>query len=773
MRLHVALLTLGCTALMGACEGGRLQPAEQAPATAGWSQADGDPGHTRRSPAVGPGAPVALEERGLDVRATAFASAADGTLFFGVGHHIEALDTAGNELWRYETDDRLLQLDLDAADNLYALTSGGHLLSLTPSGALRWQVELWTSPRRGPLADLVGVLPDGRSIVRTLTSDALHSSPVWVFDSSGARITELELGQDVQPHLNPAGFLLDRRALLEQRLRAVELDGSLRWEVELPAEFVYDYWHTDSQGGIHLLGRGNGTPDRILLAIDTSGTVTTMPAPVGAVRLLAAGHDGTTFLYVHAANGSDILEARRADGAPGWSTELPGEPLFGLLSATALALMLRPEDTEAGDAQRLVTYGLNGTPLGAAAASSLYLFTDGTRFFADGDALVAFDAELHELWREVRGPSQGQLRTAPDGSLFIAGSNLSRHAADGRMLWSVASDGQPPDVALAGDGAPVVVLNTARGARLQGYDHQGQLRFSADLAGWPRFLTSAPGLLIVAGTSSTRAGGEDTLIQAFDQAGAPLWTFHTGVELRGRPAIDPDGTVVLSAGAEVIALSAGGIESWRTRLPGHSGRVALDGRAIYVAHAAQAAGQVDHVSRLEADGRLAWTRGFELAAADPPRILSLAVAPDGDIMVDVGPRPSGSSVIYPAPPEYAQQTPANIFAGTLQTHSDVSHGGLFRLSRADGSVRWAVALRGQVTAGGEVELVTQAAPLLDAAGNVYLLTQSWDIVSLTPDGAPRWSYGVPFDASPPVLGPRGTLHYISRLRLISLGDTAQ
>jgi outer membrane protein assembly factor BamB len=205
------------------------------------------------------------------------------------------------------------------------------------------------------------------------------------------------------------------------------------------------------------------------------------------------------------------------------------------------------------------------------------------------------------------------------------------------------------------------------------------VRWRAALAGFIA-LCALAALAPAAGTQS-----------ALPQSSPYLWRSATGGQIRGRPAVGPDGTTyALSEDSYLYAWVSGGSLLWKHDLgwlPWDCLAVSGDG-TVYAGLRNQ-----DFIAVNPRGGRLWTVRLDGLPAGDP------AVAEDGTVLV-------GTS------------------AGTL---SALSH-----LGRRE----WAVTLPGAVT----------GQPIIDGAGTIYVTAADRRLYALTPWGEFKWS--LPFTAAP-------------------------
>jgi outer membrane protein assembly factor BamB len=185
---------------------------------------------------------------------------------------------------------------------------------------------------------------------------------------------------------------------------------------------------------------------------------------------------------------------------------------------------------------------------------------------------------------------------------------------------------------------------------------------------------------------------------AWSQAEGPqsspyLWRSATGGQIRGRPAVGPDGTAyALSEDSYLYAWISGGSLLWKHDL----GEMPLDCLAVSADGTVYAGlRNQDFIAVNPRGGRL-WTIRLDgLPAGDP------AVAEDGTVLV-------GTS------------------AGTLTALSHL------------GRREWAVTLPGAVT----------GQPVIDGAGTIYVTAADRRLYALTPWGDFKWS--LPFTAAPGV-----------------------
>ena len=307
---------------------------------------------------------------------------------------------------------------------------------------------------------------------------------------------------------------------------------------------------------------------------------------------------------------------------------------------------------------------------------------------------------IHVGWRvPVDGAIAAQVTASPDEStLYVAtlgGDLVALARTDGQRRWTrklgdrayatplVADDG----IVYAGsDAKKLVALDPSAGSVVFQLETDGEVDTSPVFA--------RDGTIIVA------AG---TQVLAVRRGGDVAWRYSARKKLFTAPALTADGLVVVGGqDHRVRALGAGGAEAWSTDLGADvdGGAAIGDDGAIYVGTDA------GEVVRLDDKGVVTWRAnvgGFVRG--------SLSVARNGDVL-----------------------------AGT--------YGPVPRVVRvgADGFVRGAFAIAGT----GAKEFGIHGGPLEDAEGILFFGTQDDGVYALDREGAVRWRFSTGADVDAPL-----------------------
>lgn len=299
----------------------------------------------------------------------------------------------------------------------------------------------------------------------------------------------------------------------------------------------------------------------------------------------------------------------------------------------------------------------------------------------------------------------GQVTIDADGTIYAATNNaLYAARPDGTLQISMPGAAFMPPAVMA-DGSLFVVDWSA----LRSLDpDSGEEKWSVPVA-HDEYV--APAI----GAGGTLFHGDGGRIVALTSTGAVAWKGpDSGFGLNSSPAIAPDGSVYHVGHAGLLALGAGGTTLWARPLQGvslGSPAVGADG-TIYV-------GNGGHLYAFHPNGDLRWDVAL---AADEQRFAWVSIGPDGTLFA-VG----------------------------------IEQAAIFAVSPVDGSVRWTQQVPGH-----------WAGPaVVDAAGNVFAPLGGF-IYALSPDGAPRWTYGGN-DCSGVAIGSDGTVYAGCAGQIVAIG----
>lgn len=159
------------------------------------------------------------------------------------------------------------------------------------------------------------------------------------------------------------------------------------------------------------------------------------------------------------------------------------------------------------------------------------LATDGTLVFVPAaDAIHALrTSDGSVAWRSPSAPVTAPV-VVKEGWLIVAtaGQLSGRRAADGSIVWTVATTMQPEGAAIAGN----VLFVAATGARLVAYDlADGRVR-------WDRQLGGDPGTPLVVG-DDLFVGASDKRFYCVDAGSGEIeWHRRVGATIRGTAATD-------------------------------------------------------------------------------------------------------------------------------------------------------------------------------------------------------------------------------------------
>ncbi len=303
-----------------------------------WSQDGGSDG---RPPALGPsgniftsGNPGGLQCRNragalvwmLDGAAsTEIVVADDGALYFGQANQLVCVSPTGRELWRKPTTGLVEGLARTAGDTIYLTTDAGVLEAWSLSGTNRWRFPTLlaraTSPSITTEGNIVFAAGDGRiylvapdgskrwehdTFSPTLTKASIGADGVIIL-GVGAKILALNpngtlrweftaAGRAAQPIIGPDGTVYvgsaDPRITtvpIKGQAVALNADGSVRWELELPAPVI-------GAGSLAADGTWFVCPGPEVFSLNPNGTVRSRFASGSLLFGSTIGFDGTVYV---------------------------------------------------------------------------------------------------------------------------------------------------------------------------------------------------------------------------------------------------------------------------------------------------------------------------------------------------------------------------------------------------------------------------------------------------------------------------------------------
>ncbi len=314
--------------------------------------------------------------------------------------------------------------------------------------------------------------------------------------------------------------------------------------------------------------------------------------------------------------------------------------------------------------------------------------------------------------------------------------------ASSELAWSLGTGGHVSAQPVIGEDGTIYV--GSHDHHLYAITRDGTLRWRRDLHG-PIYSTAA------LADGRVYVGSDANAFFAIDaSSGEVIWHLDTGDDADTGIAIAPDGTLVLGAGADVLAVDPAGTVRWRFRtgLKVFSTAAIDDDGTIYVGS------QDDHLYAIAPDGRMRWRfharddvdgspsigdDGTIYFGSDDQRVY--AVRRDGTLRwsADVG-----GDVRAPL----GLGLDGTIYAGVFAPRPRV-----VALDGQTGEERWRFATSAS-DSGGNVS----SGPLVDRDGNLYFGADDDFVYSLDPRGQLRWFFDTDGNVdSEPVLSPEGTL----------------
>ena len=354
-----------------------------------WPQANHDSANTRRSPYVGPQAPV--DRLALDGAGAGLVIGADGTLYavgWGSTYPIVANDPAtGAQRWSFTppapppptgVPPQSPSIAVGPEGNVYVAYRQGAFYALAPDGSVRWQFTTGKSGASGDLSVFSApvVAADGRVYV----SDA---SVVYAFESDGRRAWQHDA--HTSRTVAPAGLAADGTLYVVENygaLFALGRDGAPLWTAPSAAP-------TPSFSG--LVVRDDGTllfasfGDRNFGVVDAAGKV--LWQKPGAIGGVALGSDDASF-----GNAGAGLVRMDRDGSTTWRAAVGGT--WSIIDAAGTIYSASQGGIAAVDADGVLKWELRtvdpAVPASAFWTPGLYAIgSDGTLYASIGGTIHA------------------------------------------------------------------------------------------------------------------------------------------------------------------------------------------------------------------------------------------------------------------------------------------------------------------------------------------------------------------------------------------------
>jgi hypothetical protein len=285
-----------------------------------WPLPNHDPASTRRSPFVGPQAPV--DRLALDASAAAMVIGTDGTLYatgWGDTHPIVAVDPAtGAQRWSFTPEPSVPttvnpfspSIAAGPEGNIYVAYHQGAFYALDRDGFVRWQYTTGKTGQSGDLSTFSAPMVDAGG--RVYVGEA---SVIYAFESDGRSAWQYDTR--ALPGAAPAGIAADGTVYVTESygaLHALGRDGAQLWTAPSTAA-------TPAFSG--LMVREDGTllfaylGDRQFGALDDAGNLLWRRS--GQFAGFALGSDGAPY----GADGTGLLRLAR-DGSTVWQAAAGG-----------------------------------------------------------------------------------------------------------------------------------------------------------------------------------------------------------------------------------------------------------------------------------------------------------------------------------------------------------------------------------------------------------------------------------------------------------------
>jgi len=527
------------------------------------------------------------------------AIAGDGSVYVGTNEfELNALDTGGDVRWSTSLGGRPRSPALGPDGTLYLTfdNSDGKIAAFSPSGDQKWSRNL--DGRKG-YAPAVG--PDGTVYVGSGEGD---SGTVYAFESDGTQKWSVETGGTARssPAIGSDGTIYIGAA--DGKLYAISPAGDVKWTFQAGGE-IRSSPAVGGEGRIYF-----GVRDSTLYAVNPDGSEAWslgLGAPVGSPAIGNEGQiyvsAGTTFYAIGGGSDSEGL------------ADAPWPRMGGDLQTTGRSLNAGPQQGEAKwsfDAGSRVRDPSIGN--------------DGTIYIGDADGLHAVDSSGTEKWSYSGAVSGGGNRDNVNNAPAIAEGGPLYFGSDADYAHAVGLDGQRQWVeqvcsacniaaspAVTSDGTMYIGTNDGE---LYAFTPDGSVKWTFDASGRvvSPAIASDGTIYIGVGDLSFGGGVDPGKVYAINPDGSEKWSFQTDGEVKGDPAVGPDGTIYVGArDGKIYALTPEGDLEWSFDTGGqvYSSPAISDDGTIYVGS------KSDAVYAINPDGTKKWsyTTGGDVRAS--------------------------------------------------------------------------------------------------------------------------------------------------------------
>ncbi len=544
-----------------------------------WSQAGQNAQHTGQSPFNGPASGElkwTFETTGPGFMVYQAARGQDGTLYFGAGPWLHAVNPDGTRKWRIPADDYITHsVSIGPDGTIYFLNGYGKLSAASVSGDIQWSYKA-----TGTYLSIPTIGEDGTIYI----GDGNHN--LLALNADGSLRWTVALEDDIQsmPAVSADGSLI--LACTDRYLYGFNPDGTQAWQ-------VYSGM-VDSKPPV---AAADGT-----IYLNDSGSIDAY-APDGTVKwsqwLNGSGNDGMpvagpdSTVYVHS---KGRLQAFSSSGEEVWKVaeEEDTNARFGTPAVLSDGSIMA--GCIANGQYYLYRISSNGTVQWKNSTTLYFGYpcsvgSDDTVYFGVNGRLTAVSPQGYTKWTYLTG---GAIESAPvlgpDGTLYFGSKDQRVYALnpDGSQAWAYTTRSPVSSSPVVGrDGC--VYANA--GGYIYAINRDGSIRWTQEAIGGGGLLLAPDGTLYLSGyylyaldsfgnvlwKTQPEAGAacalgfdgtlylrcSDGIVKAINPDGSEKWVHDLGSEIRTNPVVAPDGSVYIGCWDSCLhAVTPEGTANW-------------------------------------------------------------------------------------------------------------------------------------------------------------------------------------------------------------------